>query len=140
MDGKHGIDGKDGSVSLEALEVEQVDDRLVEFRSNAKVLGRVRLAAVLDRGVYDQAKEYEKGDAVSFGGSLFIAQRDTKAGEKPEEGGAGWRLAVKRGRDGRPGKDGKDGLKGEPGAAGRDRVYLGGGSSGPGYGAGGGGA
>jgi hypothetical protein len=39
---------------------------------------------------------------VSFGGSAFIAQRDTT--DKPESSDA-WRLAVKRGRDGKPGKD-----------------------------------
>lgn len=50
---------------------------------------------------------------VSFGGSVFIAQRDTDG--VPEAPESGWRLAVKRGRDG---KDGKHGEKGDPGAQG----------------------
>jgi hypothetical protein len=57
---------------------------------------------VLDRGTYRDGKSYETGDMVSFGGSAFIAQRDTT--DKPESSDA-WRLAVKRGRDGKPGKD-----------------------------------
>jgi hypothetical protein len=54
---------------------------------------------VLDRGVWREG-EYQKGDAVTWGGSLWIAQEKTS--EKPETG-AGWRLAVKRGRDGKDG-------------------------------------
>ena len=40
---------------------------------------------------------YERGDAVTYGGSLWIAQRDTN--EYPRGEDSGWRLAVKRGRD-----------------------------------------
>ena len=62
-------------------------------------------------------RSYVKGDAVSFGGGWWIAQKATK-GERPGEGATGWRLAAKGGRDGKagpvgpagaPGKDGKDG-------------------------------
>ena len=52
------------------------------------------------KGVWREA-EFRRGDAVTFGGSLFIAQCDTTA--KPESG-ADWKLAVKRGRDGKDGK------------------------------------
>lgn len=55
-----------------------------------------QLPIVIDRGVYSADKEYERGDSVSHGGSLWIAQvkqPDHKPGE-----GSGWRLAVKRGR------------------------------------------
>lgn len=47
---------------------------------------------------------YEKGNAVTFGGSFWICMRDTdsKPGENDD-----WRLAVKRGRDGKPPKGGK---------------------------------
>lgn len=68
----------------------------------------IRLPTMLDRGVW-RAGSYQKGDAVSFGGSLFIAQRDTE--DKPETGDA-WRLAVKRGRDGSEGKIGRTGPPG----------------------------
>lgn len=55
---------------------------------------------VLDRGVYRAEQAYSKGDAVSWAGSLWIAQKGTTA--KPD-GGDDWRLAVKRGRDGKDG-------------------------------------
>jgi len=58
----------------------------------------IKTAIVLDAGVWREGKDYAAGDAVSHGGSLFIAQKGTTA--KP---GASddWRLAVKRGNDGR---------------------------------------
>jgi hypothetical protein len=43
-------------------------------------------------------RRYSAGDAVTFDGSLFIAQQNTT--DKPETSAA-WRLAVKRGRDGK---------------------------------------
>lgn len=55
------------------------------------------LPVIIDRGVYDSDKGYERGDAVSSGGSLWIAQKDSPD-HKPGDGD-GWRLAVKRGRD-----------------------------------------
>jgi hypothetical protein len=58
------------------------------------------LPAIIDRGVWREGR-FERGDAVTWGGSLFIAQRDTD--DKPETSDA-WRLAVKRGRDAKPTK------------------------------------
>lgn len=68
------------------------------------------LPVMLDRGVYKQGMSAQAGDCVSFGGSLWVAQRDTDA--KPGTDDSGWRLAVKKGRDGRDGTDGKDGRDG----------------------------
>jgi len=56
------------------------------------------LPVVLDKGVFKDGQEYEPGDGVTWGGSFWIAQE--KTAEKPD-GGQGWRLAVKRGRDGK---------------------------------------
>jgi hypothetical protein len=59
----------------------------------------IKTAIPIDAGVWTE-RSYVAGDAVSHGGSLFIAQVETAA--KPEKGGnTGWRLAVKRGNDGR---------------------------------------
>jgi hypothetical protein len=59
----------------------------------------IKTAIVLDAGVWKEGKDYVPGDAVTLGGSLFIAQRATTA--KPEDKSGDWRLAVKRGHDGR---------------------------------------
>lgn len=58
------------------------------------------LPIVLDRGVYRDDNTYVKGDGVSSGGSFWIAQRDDNL-DKPGLPDSGWRLAVKKGRDGR---------------------------------------
>jgi hypothetical protein len=53
---------------------------------------------VIDRGVWREGQEYKAGDGVTWAGSYWIAQKDTSA--KPDSGD-GFRLAVKRGRDGK---------------------------------------
>jgi hypothetical protein len=58
--------------------------------------------ALVDRGVWKEGETYEAGSAVSFGGSLWLAQRSTSA--KPDSPDSGFRLAVKKGRDGKDAK------------------------------------
>jgi len=120
LNGKDGRDGLDGT--LEGLVVEQLDARRVAFkRANGDTLGTAVFPIVLDCGVYREGQAYEKGDGVSFAGSFWIAQGETK--EKPGDGVTGWRLAVKRGRDGKEGKPGpvgERGMKGERGVPGMD--------------------
>ena len=117
IDGTNGRDGTDGlgfgdlkaifdgerTITLIAVQGEKVNH-----------LGDFIFPILLDRGVFKSDSAYTRGDVVSFGGSLWIAQRDTK--DKPETSDA-WRLSVKRGRDG---KDGKNGERGPEGRAGRD--------------------
>lgn len=56
------------------------------------------LPVVIDRGVFKHGNTYKQGDAVTWGGSLWIAQEQTA--DKPgEPASKGWRLAVKKGRD-----------------------------------------
>lgn len=96
-------DGRDGS--LEGVKMAQLDDETVQFqRADGTPIegGTFRLPGFYDKGVWKEGESYRKGYAVSFGGSVFIAQRDTTS--KPETDDS-WRLAVKRGRDGRNGKD-----------------------------------
>jgi collagen triple helix repeat protein len=57
----------------------------------------VKTAIVLDAGVWKEGASYVPGDAVTLGGSLFIAQTATSA--KPSKSDD-WRLAVQRGKDG----------------------------------------
>lgn len=104
-DGAPGKDGKDG-LGYEDLEVVQTDERdvLIRFvRGDEKKEFPLRIAGFVDRGVYAPDAQYQKGDGVTWGGCLWLAQRDT-AGEKPNAGSDAWRLAVKCGRDGKDGR------------------------------------
>lgn len=98
IDGKAGADGKDG-LNLEDFSAKMIDDRnlvLSLTRGDFKKEFTLKLPVILDRGVFSE-KDYEKGDAVTFGGSLWIAQKDNPTG-KPGDS-KDWRLAVKKGRD-----------------------------------------
>ena len=59
------------------------------------------MPVVIDRGVWIEGRDkgYQKGDGVTWAGSFWISQKDDNA-DKPD-GGDGWRLSVKRGRDGK---------------------------------------
>lgn len=71
------------------------------------------IPALLDRGIFRDGTEYEKGDVVTWDSSMWICLADaTKA--KPAT--ADWRMSVRKGQNG---KDGKDGQKGDPGGEGR---------------------
>lgn len=100
-DGRDGIDGRDG-FSLDDFDVRSDDDgRTLVFsftrEGQEPIVRTIKTALVLERGVWREGP-YEKGDGVTWGGSFFIAQRATQA--KPDTPDSGWRLAVKRGRDG----------------------------------------
>jgi hypothetical protein len=72
--------------------------------SSGRVFERSASAAtVLDKGVYKADVPYAPGDAVTWAGSLWIAQRREASLPygKPSTPGSGWRLAVKAGRDAR---------------------------------------
>jgi len=51
------------------------------------------------KGTWTAGQTYEAGHGVTWGGSMWIAQKTTT--EKPGEGPTGWQLAVKRGSDGK---------------------------------------
>lgn len=67
--------------------------------SGAEVSKSVKVAALVDKGIFRADSDYEAGDGVTWGGSFFIAQKDAPIGKPGEPGCDGWRLAVKRGRD-----------------------------------------
>ncbi len=53
-----------------------------------------------DAGVWSDEKSYKNGNGVTYDGSFWIVKRDTQPGEKPGAS-SGFRLCVKRGKDGR---------------------------------------
>lgn len=69
------------------------------------------------RDDYKAGESCEKADLVVFGGSLWMATKDTS--ETPGSNTTDWKIAARKGRDG------KDGLPGEPGRAGKDLMPLG---------------
>lgn len=100
-DGKRGKDGRDG-FSLEDFDCRVLeDDRTIEFSFKSgdhEHIATLKWPTTIDRGVWKEGETYERGDAVTWAGSLWIAQEETT--EKPDSG-KGFRLAVKRGRDGK---------------------------------------
>lgn len=82
------------------------------------------MPVMIYRGAF-RAQAYERGDTVTFGGSLWHCNSETR--DKPDDGVEAWTRAVRRGRDGKNGNDGKDGekgLAGPPGRAGRDLTQM----------------
>lgn len=93
------VRGADG-LGFEDMRTEWDGERMLTlaFTRDARTEATsITIPAIIDRGVWREGR-FQRGDAVTWGGSLWIAQCDT--GEKPEAG-ADWRLAVKRGRDGK---------------------------------------
>jgi hypothetical protein len=75
------------------------------YSSGRMVERSIQMAVVLDKGVYKADANYAAGDAVTWAGSIWIAQKRDDATlpyGKPSTPGSGWRLAVKAGRDARP--------------------------------------
>lgn len=106
-DGKNGAPGENGKTfTLDDFDIEQyADGRTFKFcftQGDYMHSFEFAFPIVLDRGVWKEGTPYEAGDAVTWAGSLWIAQRGTDA--KPDTDDSGWRLAVKKGRDGRDGK------------------------------------
>jgi len=114
-DGKPGQKGEPGRNAADLMLLQQYIDERVERTIKAASIttpdgGRtlrwamgetgheIKTAIILDAGVWKEGAGYVAGDAVSHGGSLFIAQAETT--ERPGKSDQ-WRLAVKRGNDGR---------------------------------------
>lgn len=102
-DGERGQDGKDGFGfdDMDACVLD--DDRTIEFsfkRGDEEKCFTFKWPTVIYRGVWRE-EDYSAGDAVTWGGSVWIAEKDTAA--KPDAPDGGWRLAVKKGRDGKNG-------------------------------------
>lgn len=98
-DGAPGRDGADG-VGFDDMACEVWDDGVYLVWRRGDVVKDCRLPVPIDMGVWKADTEYKAGHCVTWAGSVWIAQKDAPEG-KPDAGGDGWRLAVKRGRDGK---------------------------------------
>jgi hypothetical protein len=90
---KDGVDG----VGFDDMALVDVEGDLYLRFTKGEVVKDFYLPVPTDRGVWVE-REFKQGAGVTWGGSFWIAQRDTAA--KPDTPDSGWRLAVKRGRDG----------------------------------------
>ena len=103
-DGEPGKAGRDG-FNLEDFDASVMDDGrtvLLSFTGQAMDY-KVELGfpVMLYRGVYKDSQSYERGDTVTWGGSLWHCDQDTA--EKPGDGSKAWTLCAKKGRDGKNG-------------------------------------
>lgn len=98
-DGEKGKDGTDG-VGFDDLDLVVADDGVAIVFTRGDEKKAFPLPVPIDRGVYKEGSAYRKGNAVTWGGQLWIAQKNNPEG-KPGDGDA-WRLSVKKGRDAKP--------------------------------------
>jgi hypothetical protein len=84
-------------------QLQPVADRLIALEAEVAGLRveskKLVARGVIYRGVYASADEYKRGDLVTFDGSMWHANEETR--ERPGKSSA-WTLAVKRGRDAKP--------------------------------------
>ena len=103
-DGEKGQDGKDG-LGFEDMDACVLDDdRTIELsfrRGEEEKAFTFKWPTMIYRGVWAEGQTYQAGDVVTWGGSAHVAETETAA--KPDTKDCGWRLAVKRGRDGKNG-------------------------------------
>jgi hypothetical protein len=100
-DGKDGEPGRDG-FSLDDFDCQPVDERTIKLmftRGETVHSYELEFPVTIYRGVFKAGETYARGDATTWGGSLWIAEKETDA--KPDTPESGWRLAVKKGRDGK---------------------------------------
>lgn len=98
---KDGVDG----LGFDDMEFTSGEDGAFLTFTRGEQRKTFRIPIPIDRGVFRDGSEYRAGDGVTWGGSFWIAQRDTRA--KPDAGNGDWRLAVKKGRDGKDAKGDK---------------------------------
>lgn len=107
-DGKNGSNGEKGADGRHGLNADDVDltvmedGRTLEFslkQGDIAYTFELLFPVPLYRGVYQNDAAYERGDVVTWAGSMWHCDKDTD--DKP--GGDDWTLCVKRGRDGKAG-------------------------------------
>jgi hypothetical protein len=104
--GRDGKDGRNGTVDELDMKCLPVSERSFQLYAGHGVPlegGLITFDVELYRGVYQDGKAYERGDAVTWAGSEWHCNEPTST--KPGDGLKAWTLKVKRGRDGKDGRD-----------------------------------
>lgn len=85
------------------IRIDQIDARTFESvaisSSGKEVRRKMALPTMVYCGIFKEGNDYQKGDMVTFGGSLWHCNTDTKT--KPGDAAKDWQLCAKRGRDGK---------------------------------------
>lgn len=122
LPGRTGADGKDGrdGLGFDDMSVEQDGERALVVKATRgdreKTLGSVVFPVPIHRDVWEEGRTYEKGDCVTWGGSMWIAKESTSAKPgAPDAASRAWKLSVKAGRDGKVGPAGPVGPPGQRG-------------------------
>lgn len=100
--GERGYDGRDGADGWSPDHVEMTidDEGQWEFKmvTGDKVKSFTgRIPVNVDRGVFSNEASYAKGHMVTYGGDVWVCKEDNPG--PPGKDFAGWRLAVRKGRD-----------------------------------------
>lgn len=100
--GERGYDGRDGADGWSPDHVEMTidDEGQWEFKmvTGDKVKSFTgRIPVNVDRGVFSNENSYSKGHMVTYGGDVWVCKEDNPG--PPGKDFAGWRLAVRKGRD-----------------------------------------
>ncbi|WP_313084336.1 phage gp6-like head-tail connector protein [Atlantibacter sp.] len=101
----HGMRGWECVVDgVAGIEIERSEQRrftlTVNRASGGSETKSFDVPVMIYRGVFKSGQDYQPGDTVTWGGSLWHC--DVQTQDKPgETGSKGWTLATKRGRDGR---------------------------------------
>jgi integrin beta 3 len=96
-DGQHGMGPED--IGLTLME----DGRTLRFsfdKGDTEYAFQIPFPVMIYRGVWQDGQAYEEGDTVTWGGSLWHANKGTAG--KPD--GGDWTLCAKKGRDGKDAK------------------------------------
>lgn len=107
--GKDGEPGKPGQngFNLEDFDASVMDDgRTVLLSFTGKEMDyKIELGfpVMLYRGVFKDGQPYERGDTVTWAGSLWHCDAE-KTSQKPGDGSSDWTLCAKKGRDGKNGE------------------------------------
>lgn len=101
--GKDGDPGKDAPppFTLDDFDIEPIDERTIKMsftHSGVKHAFELVIPAVIYRGVWREGETYQRGDLVTWGGSMWHCDKD---GTLAKPDGGDYTLAVKRGRDGK---------------------------------------
>jgi integrin beta 3 len=123
LDGRDGINGKDGADGLHGKDGLGFDDmeptydevgRLSLRFVRGDLVKSIKVPGIVYRDLWDAGIEYEPGDTVTWGGSMWTAKQAHR-GMAPDglNSKQYWALSVMRGRQG------KQGTKGDPGVIGK---------------------